>query len=87
MLSFPHPIPLSTGSKLVVESRDRCRMALELLIFLYGNGLVNQKELSSQIIPLLLWGGKTASESKRGDQLQERIPCPGTTMEDGIKFG
>lgn len=48
------PIPLSRGSKLVVESRNRCRMALELLIFFYGNGLVNQKELSSQIIPLLL---------------------------------
>lgn len=79
--------PLSRGSKLVVESRERCRMALELLIFFYGNDLVNQKELPFQIIPLLLWGGKTATESKRGHQSQQRIPCPGTTMKDGIKTG
>lgn len=65
------PIPPSRENKLVVESRGRCGIALELLIFFYGNGLVNQKELSSQIIPLLLWGGKTATESKRSDQLQQ----------------
>lgn len=71
----------------MVESRERCRIALELLIFFDGFGWVNQKELSSQIIPLLLWGGKTTTESKRGDRNQQRTPCPGTTMKDGIKTG
>lgn len=41
----------------------------------YGNGLVNQKELSSQIIPLLLWGGKTAIETKEVTSSNREFPA------------